>query len=101
MKFTCAAKRLCVMPTAKVAHLIECGITVSNKPRYACLHCGGALHGGACGCEILPLIESREINVSALLHDTTEAPEEVEDAPPPDKAALARRYHERLVCRLC
>lgn len=101
MKFTCSAKRLCVMLTAKVPCLVDYGITVSNKPRYACLHRSGALYGRACGCEISPLIESGEIDVSALTHDTTKSPEEVDDAPPPDKAALIIYYQERLVCRLC
>ena len=100
MKFTCVAKRLCCMPNADIPLFEDSGITVSNKPRHRCLHCVGAMHGGVCGQEVNPLIESGEINVSALNNDTTTVP----DGASPvlaDKAAQLFRYNNHLVCQLC
>ena len=100
MKFSCAAKRLCCMPTIDVPLFEDSGMTVPNRPRHRCLHCGGAMHGGACGQEINSLIDSGEIDVKSLKNDTTTVPD---GAPPEvaDKAAQLFRYNNHLVCQLC
>ena len=58
------------------------------------------MHGGVCGQELNPLIESGEIDVSALNNDTTTVPDDVPPEPA-DKSALLFRYNNHLVCQLC
>ena len=80
------------MPTVDVPLFEDSGMTVPNRPHHLCLHCGGAMHGGGCGEELNPLIESGQIDVAALNNDTTTVP----DNTPPEplhKSALLFRYN--------
>ena len=88
------------MPTVDVPLFEDSGMTVPNRPRHRCLHCGGAMHGGACGEEINSLIDSGEIDTKGFKNYTTTV---LDDAPPvlADKAAQLFRYNNHLVCQLC
>ena len=63
------------MPTIDVPLFEDSGMTTPNRPRHCCLHCGGAMHDGACGQEINSLIDLGEIDVKSLKNDTTTVPD--------------------------